>query len=425
MLPQLTNNLNFPQTRLGRIVLLFQESDDHIVAINHMMYLLTAVSLPGLYSRSRVEVTSGKQRTVILVQLHGEANGQFYFEEELAFLAGSCIAEGQPHRTISYSHYCLSSMILDAYDSDCDETQHYQVALFGKFISLWFDARRWGTQIHLLLLKCDFKKEELGIDREIALENKIKQLENIVFKRDQSTQTVHMLMKPQFFYDHTTKQALGFQNPFYLKKTQQLEPKLYDGNVIKNTSVIVIPDSEKTLILAEESRILVNYQIPLFIVDPTNVEVPKELLIINKDIVNIIMNSSVDNASVNVHECEKCLKLETELLNKSENMNENKIKKDLEEIETINIELDHRVSKLIDENAHLKQTYKQLYDSIKPARIRSKEQCDDLINQVNLKSVEISDLNASLQEKDLVITALKDELSNLRNALVILVVCKK
>ncbi|GKF04296.1 hypothetical protein Tco_0034964, partial [Tanacetum coccineum] len=55
-------------------------------------------------------------------------------------------------------------------------------------------------------------------------------------------------------------------------------------------------------------------------------------------------------------------------------MNEDKIKKNFEEIETINIELDHRVSKLIAENEHLKQTYKQLYDSIKPARIRSKEQ---------------------------------------------------
>ncbi|GJV75129.1 retrovirus-related pol polyprotein from transposon TNT 1-94 [Tanacetum coccineum] len=38
--------------------------------------------------------------------------------------------------------------------------------------------------------------------------------------------------------------------------------------------------------------------------------------VINKDIMNIIMNSSVDNASVNVHECKKCLKHETELLNK-------------------------------------------------------------------------------------------------------------
>ncbi|GKD89398.1 retrovirus-related pol polyprotein from transposon TNT 1-94 [Tanacetum coccineum] len=61
------------------------------------------------------------------------------------------------------------------------------------------------------LLQNDFKKEESrNIDREIALEKRIKQLDNIVFKRDQSAQTVYMLMKPQFFYDHTTKQALGF-----------------------------------------------------------------------------------------------------------------------------------------------------------------------------------------------------------------------
>ncbi|GKE18159.1 hypothetical protein Tco_1425736 [Tanacetum coccineum] len=59
---------------------------------------------------------------------------------------------------------------------------------------------------------------------------------------------------PSFFYDHTTKQALGFQNPFYLKKAQQLEPKLYDGNFIEKTNAIVIPDSKETLMLAEESR---------------------------------------------------------------------------------------------------------------------------------------------------------------------------
>ncbi|GJW79783.1 retrovirus-related pol polyprotein from transposon TNT 1-94 [Tanacetum coccineum] len=94
--------------------------------------------------------------------------------------------------------------------------------------------------------------------------------------------------------------------------------------------------------------------------------------------------------------------------------NEDKIKQELEEIETINIELDHRVTKLIAKNEHLKQTYKQLYDSIKPARIRSKEQCDDLINQVNIKSVEISDLNARLQEKVFVITALKNDLRKLK-----------
>ncbi|GJV79254.1 hypothetical protein Tco_1515124 [Tanacetum coccineum] len=227
------------------------------------------------------------------------------------------------------------------------------------------------------LLKNDFKKEESrNIDREIALEKRIKQLDNIIFKRDQSAQT----------------------------KAQQLEPKLYDGNVIKNTSAIVIPipDSEETLLLAEESHFETrfvpqtelsaeqafwsqNSPEPTLSSRPTKVEVPKELpkvsmvntslkklkhhlagfdmvvkerttpiaitegswgaveqhrlesktfkvkmnqvlnenerlleQVISKDIVNTIVNSSVDNASVNVHECEKYLKLETELLNKKD-----------------------------------------------------------------------------------------------------------
>nr|GFD29082.1 hypothetical protein [Tanacetum cinerariifolium] len=82
----------------------------------------------------------------------------------------------------------------------------------------------------------------------------------------------------------------------------------------------------------------------------------------------------------------------------------------VEEIETQNLELDHKVTKLTAENNHLKQTYKQLFDSIKSSRVQSKEQCDDLINKVNLKLVEVADLNASLQEKVLVISALKEQL---------------
>ncbi|GJY53715.1 integrase, catalytic region, zinc finger, CCHC-type containing protein [Tanacetum coccineum] len=40
--------------------------------------------------------------------------------------------------------------------------------------------------------------------------------------------------------------------------------------------------------------------------------------VINKDIVNIVMNFTVDNASMNMHECNMCLKLKTELLNKKD-----------------------------------------------------------------------------------------------------------
>ncbi|GJS95948.1 hypothetical protein Tco_0802916 [Tanacetum coccineum] len=99
------------------------------------------------------------------------------------------------------------------------------------------------------------EKEAKNIDNEIYLENKVKELDNIVHKMGQSAQTVHMLTKPQVFYDNNLKQTLGFQNPFYLKKAQQIRPMLYDGRVIaKETIVISIDDSEETLMLEEESR---------------------------------------------------------------------------------------------------------------------------------------------------------------------------
>ncbi|GJT37394.1 hypothetical protein Tco_0937259 [Tanacetum coccineum] len=66
---------------------------------------------------------------------------------------------------------------------------------------------------------------------------------------------MHMLMKPQVFYDDTHKQALGYRNLFNLKKAQRIKPTLYDGSVIaKEHDVISVIDDEVTLILEEESR---------------------------------------------------------------------------------------------------------------------------------------------------------------------------
>ncbi|GJS48859.1 hypothetical protein Tco_0598980 [Tanacetum coccineum] len=108
------------------------------------------------------------------------------------------------------------------------------------------------------------------------------------------------------------------------------------------------------------------------------------------------------------------VKLKEQIKSLNGNVDDRTVKMDMDEIETLNIELEHRVTKLVAENEHLKQTYKQLYDSIKPKRVQSKEQCDTLIKQVNIKSAEISDLNAKLQEQGLVIAALKNELRKLK-----------
>ncbi|GKD26520.1 integrase, catalytic region, zinc finger, CCHC-type containing protein [Tanacetum coccineum] len=61
-------------------------------------------------------------------------------------------------------------------------------------------------------------------------------------------------------------------------------------------------------------------------------------------------------------------KLKAHIKHINETSNSESVKKDFDEIETINIELEHKVTRLIAENEHLKQMYKQLYDSIKPSR---------------------------------------------------------
>ncbi|GKB60978.1 retrovirus-related pol polyprotein from transposon TNT 1-94 [Tanacetum coccineum] len=267
------------------------------------------------------------------------------------------------------------------------------------------------------LLKNDFKKEESrNLDREIALEKQIKHLDNIVFKRDQSAQTVH------------------------IRPTAGWKPMLYGGDIIQKTIPIVIHDSEETLTLAEESRSKmllkhkdntmqekINKLVPTPIdyvalnklykdflesrthqfkerTTPTAITkgtwgfehtkacfrdeiIPflkalKDLFsTFNQQLVDVnLLKSKMSSikwigcgtSSSQSQEKDMVIKkLKKRIKSLSGNMDKDKIKQELEEIETINIELDHR-------------------------------------------SVEISDLNACLQEKVLVITTLKDELRKLK-----------
>ncbi|GJR23567.1 retrovirus-related pol polyprotein from transposon TNT 1-94 [Tanacetum coccineum] len=135
------------------------------------------------------------------------------------------------------------------------------------------------------VLKTDFQKEEnRNTDREIALEKKIKQLDNIIFKRGQSAQTVHMLTKSKICYDHSTKQAIGFEKPFYLKKARESEPKLYDGHAILTMDTIEIPNSDETLMLCEESRskMLLKEQDPMVVKHKVNTK-PINYAALNND----------------------------------------------------------------------------------------------------------------------------------------------
>ncbi|GKB09109.1 hypothetical protein Tco_0837421 [Tanacetum coccineum] len=86
--------------------------------------------------------------------------------------------------------------------------------------------------------------------------------------------------------------------------------------------------------------------------------------------------------------------------------NEAKVKHDIDVIETINIELEHKVAKLLKENETLKRHYKEMFDSIKTTRAKNIEHTTYLIaNNDNFK--------AQLQEKGFAIAALKNELRKL------------
>ncbi|GJU26752.1 hypothetical protein Tco_1165373 [Tanacetum coccineum] len=105
--------------------------------------------------------------------------------------------------------------------------------------------------------------------------------------------------------------------------------------------------------------------------------------------------------------------LKNQIKSVKEASNEAKVKHEIDVLETINIELEHKVAKLLKENEHLKQTYKELYDSIKKTRIQTKDHNDSLIAQVNSKTVENADLKAQIQDKVFANAALKNELRKL------------
>nr|GEV02708.1 hypothetical protein [Tanacetum cinerariifolium] len=83
--------------------------------------------------------------------------------------------------------------------------------------------------------------------------------------------------------------------------------------------------------------------------------------------------------------------------------NEAKVKHDIDVLETINIELEHKVAKLFKKNKTLKKHYKELFDSIKITKANTIEHTTSLI-ATNDK------FKAQLQEKRFAIASLKNEL---------------
>nr|GEV74371.1 retrovirus-related Pol polyprotein from transposon TNT 1-94 [Tanacetum cinerariifolium]GEV77585.1 retrovirus-related Pol polyprotein from transposon TNT 1-94 [Tanacetum cinerariifolium] len=141
---------------------------------------------------------------------------------------------------------------------------------------------------------------------------------------------------------------------------------------------------------------------------PTQVEVPKELPKVS------MVNTSLKKLKLHLASFDMVVKERTTATAITEGTDNSFSQQSVPSFDQL-----FKINELNAQSQEKDMTYKQLYDSIKSLRIRSKEQCDDLIKQVNLKSAKNSDLNASLQEQVLVITALKDNLRKLKGKYVV------
>ncbi|GJV46508.1 hypothetical protein Tco_1431044 [Tanacetum coccineum] len=89
-------------------------------------------------------------------------------------------------------------------------------------------------------------REDKEIEKVIALENKVKALDDIVYKTGQSVQTMNMLNR---------NCKTSFVKPEFLKKAQRANPRLYDiGCYNDNLALMLAPESDEMIRLAQESR---------------------------------------------------------------------------------------------------------------------------------------------------------------------------
>nr|GEX65578.1 hypothetical protein [Tanacetum cinerariifolium] len=82
-------------------------------------------------------------------------------------------------------------------------------------------------------------RKDKEIDKVITLENKVKVLDNIVYKTDQSVQTMNML-------NRNCKTSIA--KPEFLKKAQRANPRLYDiGCYNDNLALMLAPESDEVV----------------------------------------------------------------------------------------------------------------------------------------------------------------------------------
>nr|GEV14899.1 retrovirus-related Pol polyprotein from transposon TNT 1-94 [Tanacetum cinerariifolium] len=366
---------------------------------------------------------------VLLVQ--AQANGQVLQEEELEFLADLGIAETSSTKYVITNNAAYQADNLDTYDSDCDELNSAKIALMANLSHYGSDnlaenLSKPALQDDLILSVIKQLKTQVVTYTKINQDNK--NINEILTAELERYKNQERILKEQTNVDKASasyEQSLEIENLKHtlfehLKEKESLEQKELLKVSMVNSSlkklkfhlasfdVVVKERTTATAITEgtwgfEHTKACFRDDIIPF------VKALKELfnsfdqfLIDELTEVQNVFNQM--EQAVEQHYVEK-KKFQDKMKNVLKD-NERLLKQAIS-VDIVNIVVHDNVNSA----CKTLNTYKQLYDSIKSSRVRSKEQCDDLIKQVNNKSAKIYDLNTSLQEKVLVITALKETLS--------------
>nr|GFA82599.1 hypothetical protein [Tanacetum cinerariifolium] len=138
----------------------------------------------------------------------------------------------------------------------------YFNSLESEVDSLTSQLETQKTQFKEAQIKLYKTREDKELDKVTELEQKVKVLDNIVYKTGQSVQTMNML---------NNKCQTSFAKPEFLKKAQRANPRLYDiGFYNDNLALMLAPDSEEVIRLEKESRSKLNDLIRHFDYDKLN-----------------------------------------------------------------------------------------------------------------------------------------------------------
>nr|GEV21741.1 retrovirus-related Pol polyprotein from transposon TNT 1-94 [Tanacetum cinerariifolium] len=298
----------------------------------------------------------------------------------------------------------------------CYQNSVYQEQCLSKRINalhLSFEKKKMNS---------DFKiREDELLDKQIQLDKGIKELDNILVKTGQSIQTIHMLLpKPDSFYHTKQKMVLGYQNPFYLKQTHKKQQSLYDGKVLlEKHDPPVVHDSEETLQLAQETKFVGDFkslakEAEESLAKHKALELEIEGLlkeVVSQDIMSVVQNNSIVDTSNLQTELEpyndiqqKIERLQAQLGDLKGKSKDTSCVSDTlnplsQKLENENVELEFQVLNYAKENAHLKNTYKNLFDSISLTRTQTKTIIASLQNELQNTIFENVKLRAQLFKK--------------------------